>query len=615
MFSLLAPHVFHGPNPYAPVPVVVWGVRSDLTSCERSDQARRLCERHFPRLVVDDGQAVDRNPARSMACLLASWAKHALNEGGGFITEAGARMERTGRVSFWVGYHNAAVTQTAVRMATRVVSEAIKSPGSFPSHQLRRDYEWLLADCLKKHPDYQTRILMVAARERGIPVLSIAAGARIWQFGWGARGRLFFQVASNADGYVGAKAARVKVVSKDIFRGLGLPTPRAAVAVAPSDMDKAADTVGWPCVVKPADGSCGRGVTADVRSPEGLPSAFTFAKRHTAGPVLVEAQVPGEDHRLLVVRGKLAVAIRRERPVVEGNGSSSVGQLLAELNRPRVPCLAVSGYLRPVNPDAATLACLALQGLNLDDVPEKGRRVVLRSNANLSTGGTALDVTEAVHPEVRQQAELLANACEIAVAGIDYITSDVGRTASETGGGFIEINTNSGLCMVVAAGTSEAEIGSLVLGAHPGRVPVLMVIIDDALQDGVAHGLEEVSAELPGFGWVCRDRACLHRVPLSISDVATPYRFSALLKHRAVRLAMVVVSVDELYQSGVPADRFDMAVLCGVDLSPKWRRVVEAACNDVVSVTTADDVLERCRTFIQDVDKWDGSRLPADRVW
>jgi hypothetical protein len=240
--------------------------------------------------------------------------------------------------------------------------------------------------------------------------------------------------------------------------------------------------------VKPLDQAHGFGVTANITNPLDLDAAVSLATAKSR-VFMIEAHEPGCDHRLMVVDGRLIAAVRREPPTVTGDGRSSVRELVAELNSRRRGSPREVAYLSPVEDDPALAATLAAEGASMEMVLAAGRRLALRSVANRSTGGIAIDVTAEVHPQLKALAEMLAGCVGLRSAGIDYITTDIGRSPAEAGGGFIEVNAMPGLTVLIAAGKSEEEIVSLVLGERPGRIPVTLIT-------GSGVGLAEVEAAI-----------------------------------------------------------------------------------------------------------------------
>ena len=183
----------------------------------------------------------------------------------------------------------------------------------------------------------------------------------------------------------------------------GVPVPLGRPVQDVEDAWQAMQELGGRVVVKPLDGNQGKGVTVNIASREQIELAYQAA-REISGKVLVERFIPGNDFRLLVVGNRLVAAARRDPPSVTGDGIHTVAQLVEQVNRDPRRSSGHATSLSYIKLDDIALARLALQGLKPDSVPPQGTRVILRNNANLSTGGTATDVTDDVHPEVAARA-------------------------------------------------------------------------------------------------------------------------------------------------------------------------------------------------------------------
>lgn len=495
---------YHGPNPYADAAVVAGEISAHALADRESILRARADLWALSGMVQAQAEAPSEGCEDDTLLVLcqtaATWALAALNEVRGFIAHAGA--ERTGgSVLLWVGFHHPQLSRDALHLALRCLIQLLK--GELEPAQLKADLQRLWQACRLHHPDYQARILMVGAREMGVPYLPFLPGTKYWQYGWGAKARVFMESSSNQDGTLGQQWQKNKVTAKAVMNALGLPTPDHVLLQREEQVQVAVARVGFPCVLKPLDSGGGKGVTANVRSMEDAITAFRVAHRQNQGPVLVERHVQGDDHRLMVIDGQFVAAIRREPSFVVGDGQKSVAALVAELNNDRSSNMVRSRFLRPIALDEVLERHLATQSLTLTDVLPTGQRVTLRSNANLSTGGICTDLTSICHPQVRAMAVLLAKSAGLATTGIDYLTTDIARPPSETGGAFIEMNTTPGLGACVAAGWNEADIARRVLGPEVGRIPVTLTVVgDDAtLAQECSEGLS-VSLE-DDEGWVC----------------------------------------------------------------------------------------------------------------
>jgi cyanophycin synthetase len=273
--------------------------------------------------------------------------------------------------------------------------------------------------------------------------------------------------------------AQDKDLTKTLLQAAGVPVPVGRPVSDTDDAWTVAQQIGLPVVVKPQDGNQGKGVTVSVTSREQIEVAYGAA--FEIGTVMVEKFLPGSDFRLLVVGDRLVAAARRDPPHVIGDGRLTVKELVDKVNAdPR----RGDGHATPLTRikfDDIAVARLTLQYLMPESVPQKGRRVVLRNNANLSTGGTATDVTDDVHPEVAARAVAAARMIGLHVCGVDVVCETVQRPLEEQSGGVVEVNAAPGLRMHLLPSygkgrlVGEAIINHLFPPGDDGRIPVIAV--------------------------------------------------------------------------------------------------------------------------------------------
>lgn len=585
MITLRPLACWHGPNPVSVEPVLVFDLR--LAAGARPEDWAALAAA-WPALAESNADWTVDEPvaaagdgddsALTVGALLASWALQALNFCRGLLHAAGAgRTPGHGALRLWVGFHHPAVTQEAVQLAAAWLAAAARGEAADPALRARRDALWRA--CRLHHPDYQARLVMQAARVRDVPWAPAWGLPRHWRFGQGGASRVVMESSLQADGHLAARASRSKLHTKQLLRALGLPTPAWRVVSDAAQLAQAVDAVGFPCVTKPLDGHGGQGVSAGLTTRDAVQQGFEVARQHTAGPILVEAFVPGDDHRLMVVRGQLVAVIRREPPSVVGDGRSTVRELVVQANAGRDPrSLVRSGYRRRIELDASAQLQLQAQGLTPDAVPQAGLRVRVRSNANLSTGGVCTDVTAHIHPGWRVLAESLAHTLGLAMVGMDLLTVDIRHppgAAAAGPAGLVEINTHPGLDALVAAGWTEQAVGALVLDPAMGRIPVHLRVVPQALLESVLDEAEAL-AWPPGWGWASARRAGLAgqaeqaSVALAIGDGPVWPGVQVLLGHRAVTAAVVVAGDADLCRHGLPVDRADTVQRLGAELAPGW---------------------------------------------
>ncbi len=323
-----------------------------------------------------------------------------------------------------------------------------------------------------------TGSIVDAAVARGIPIRRLTDGSLV-QFGWGVKQRRIWAAEVDATSAVSESIAQDKDLTKTLLQAAGVPVPTGRPVESVDDAWVVAQRIGLPVVVKPQDGNQGKGVTVSVTSREQIEVAYGAALE--IGTVMVEKFLPGSDFRLLVVGDRLVAAARRDPPHVIGDGRLTVKELVDKVNAdPR----RGDGHATPLTRikfDDIAVARLTLQYLMPESVPQKGRRVVLRNNANLSTGGTATDVTDDVHPEVAARAVAAARMIGLHVCGVDVVCETVQRPLEEQSGGVVEVNAAPGLRMHLLPSygkgrlVGEAIINHLFPPGDDGRIPVIAV--------------------------------------------------------------------------------------------------------------------------------------------
>ncbi|TXH62199.1 MAG: ATP-grasp domain-containing protein, partial [Burkholderiaceae bacterium] len=246
-----------------------------------------------------------------------------------------------------------------------------------------------------------TGSIVNAALARGVPYRRLTEGSLV-QFGWGVKQRRIWAAEVDSTGAVAESIAQDKDLTKRLLAAAGVPVPRGRPVKDLEDGWAAAQALGLPVVVKPRDGNQGKGVTVNIVDREHFDAAYRAADE--IGEVMVEQFLPGHDFRLLVVGDKLVAAARRDPPYVVGDGVHTVRELVDKVNADPRRGDGHATSLTRIRLDDIAMARLKLQELTADSVPPTGQRVVLRNNANLSTGGTATDVTDDVHPQVAARA-------------------------------------------------------------------------------------------------------------------------------------------------------------------------------------------------------------------
>ena len=342
-----------------------------------------------------------------------------------------------------VEYSEEAVGRQAFENAQQLIQAAL-GHGSFDAAQAIADLRELDED---ERMGPSTGSIVEAAVARGIPYRRLTRGSLV-QFGWGSKQRRIQAAEIDSTSAVAESIGQDKDLTKRLLHAAGVPVPLGKPVDTVDEAWEVAQKVGLPVVLKPQDGNQGKGVTVNITDRAQLEEAYKNAADY--GTVMVERFLPGHDFRLLVVGDQLVAAARREPPQVLGDGENTVRALVDAVNLDPRRGEGHATSLTKIRLDDIAIARLAMQGLTPDSVPTKGERVILRNNANLSTGGTATDVTDDVHPEVAARAVAAAQMVGLHICGVDMVAETVLRPLEEQGGGFVEVNAAPGLRMHLA---------------------------------------------------------------------------------------------------------------------------------------------------------------------
>ncbi|MBD3157345.1 MAG: cyanophycin synthetase [Candidatus Lokiarchaeota archaeon] len=339
--------------------------------------------------------------------------------------------------------------------------------------------ETLERDYYKYSLGPSTDSIVSAADEKGIPSMRLNDYSLV-QLGYGAKNRKIEATTTDATSFVGMKIAQLKSMTKDVLKMGGLPVPEGS-AVETWDEGKAViEDIDGSFAIKPVDSSKGRGATTNLRSVESARKAFDSA-RNFSDQVLIEEHVEGRDYRVLVV-GKKVVAVSERKPAsVTGDGEHTVEELIDEVNADPMRGEGHELPLTKITIDEQTRLCLRKQQLNLDSTPEQGRKVILKTTANLSTGGVAIDKTDEIHPVNETIAIRAARLLGMDVCGVDVIAPNVTESWYQNGGRIIEINASPGLRMHIhprqgkAREPGKAIVSQLFPDEKDSRIPIIPI--------------------------------------------------------------------------------------------------------------------------------------------
>jgi GNAT-family acetyltransferase (TIGR03103 family) len=260
------------------------------------------------------------------------------------------------------------------------------------------------------------RIIVDEARRRGIAVEIEDAEAGIFKLSFGGRSISCRESLSDMTSAVTLSRCDDKALTRRLLKKVDLRVPAQLRMSRAHEISAFLERYG-SVVVKPARGEQGRSVYVDLRTEDEVSRAIE-ACRQVSDEVLVEEFVTGQDLRIIVIDGAVVAAAIRKPATVHGDGRHSIRTLIETQSRRRA---AATGGESRIPLDAETERAVRAAGHSLDDVLAEGESLAVRKTANLHTGGTIHDVTDAISPRVHDAARRAARALAIPLVGLDFI--------------------------------------------------------------------------------------------------------------------------------------------------------------------------------------------------
>ncbi|WP_061942289.1 cyanophycin synthetase [Collimonas pratensis] len=432
-----------------------------------------------------------------------------------------------------------------------------------------------------------TACIVEAADERRIPSFRLTDGNLV-QLGHGFRQRRIWTAETDQTSAIAESISSDKDLTKTLLQACGVPVPEGQVVDSPAEAWEAAEDIGLPVVVKPTDANHGRGVFIDLNTREEIETAYTLALEEGSS-VIVERFIRGNEHRLLIVGGRLAAAARGEPLSVVADGSSTILQLIeSQINsdprRGELEECPLSLVLLDQEP--VVRVELERQGYNGDSIPPAGKQVLIQRNGNVS-----IDVTDLVHPSVAAAASLAARVVGLDIAGVDLVAEDISRPLEEQRGAIVEVNAGPGLLMHLkpAEGrprpVGRAIIEHLFAAADNGRIPIVGV--------SGTHGKTTVSRliawqlHLSGnhVGLACGDGLYFAQRQVEKGDCANWESAQRVLINRAVQAAVFENSHDTILSEGLVYDRCQVGVVTNIAANDSLPQYYIGDAEEMVKVT------------------------------
>jgi len=413
-----------------------------------------------------------------------------------------------------------------------------------------------------------TGSIIEEAESRGIPWIRLNKYS-LCQLGYGANQKRIQATVTSETSSIGVEIAGDKEDTKYLLEQAEVEVPRGDIIRRESSLKEACEYVGFPLVIKPIDGNHGRGITVNINSYEEAIEAFHMAKE-VSRAVIVEKYIVGDDYRLLVINYKLVAAAKRTPAHVVGNGKSTIQELIDTVNEDPNRGYGHEKTLTQISVNDLTKNIIKSNGYTLDTIIKKDEMLILKDTANLSTGGTAEDILDIVHPANVFMAERIAKIIDLDICGIDVMTTDITKPLSETGGAVLEVNAGPGFRMHLAPTSglprniASPVIDKLFPNGSTSRIPIIAVSGTNGKTTTtrlIAH-----IAKMNGHrvGYTTTDGVYIQNRLLMKGDCTGPASAEFVLKDPTVNFAVLECARGGLLRAGLGFEKCDVAIVTNV---------------------------------------------------
>ncbi len=413
-----------------------------------------------------------------------------------------------------------------------------------------------------------TGSIVEEAESRGIPWIRLNKYS-LCQLGYGANQKRIQATVTSETSSIGVELACDKEDTKYLLEQAQVEVPRGTIISRDDNLEEACRYVGYPLVIKPIDGNHGRGITVDINSFEHALEAFNAA-REVSHRVIVEKFMTGEDYRLLVINNRLVAAAKRTPAHVVGDGKSTIEELVHIVNKDPRRGYGHEKELTEITINDLTKTIIADAGYTENSVLPAGEKLILKDTANLSTGGTAEDVTDIVHPANVSMAERISKIIDLDICGIDIMTSDISQPLSDTGGAVLEVNAGPGFRMHLAPtrglprNVAAPVVDKLFPGGNTGRIPIVAITGTNGKTTTcrlIAH-----IAKMNGHrvGYTTSDGVYIQNRLLMRGDCTGPTSTEFVLKDPTVNFAVLECARGGMLRAGLGFKNCDVAIVTNV---------------------------------------------------
>ena len=461
------------------------------------------------------------------------------------------------------------IEENVGRYAAKASVDICKALISGDSYDLEADIQRMREIREDERLGPSTGSIVEEAEARGIPWIRLNKYS-LCQLGYGANQKRIQATVTSETSSIGVEIACDKEDTKYLLEQAEVLVPRGDIIGRESSLEAACRYVGFPLVVKPVGGNHGRGITVNIKNYEDALVAFHAAK-NVSSKVIIEKYITGEDYRLLVINNVLVAAAKRTPANVVGDGKSTIKELVDEVNKDPRRGYGHENVLTKITINDLTKTIIAAKGYTEDSVPNQGEIVILKDTANLSTGGTAEDVTDIVHPSNVSMAERISKIIDLDICGIDIMTTDISKPLEETGGAVLEVNAGPGFRMHLAPTTGlPRNVAAPVVDklfpqqGNTGRIPIIATTGTNGKT--TTTRLFAHMAKMKGYrvGYTTSDGVYIQNRLLMKGDCTGPASAEFVLKDPTVNFAVLECARGGLLRAGLGFKKCDVGIVTNV---------------------------------------------------
>ena len=413
-----------------------------------------------------------------------------------------------------------------------------------------------------------TGCIVEEAVSRGIPYIRLNRNSLV-QLGYGINQKRIRATIASTTGSIAVDIACDKEETKNLLGAAEIPVPKGRIVYGEEGLEAAIESIKYPIVTKPVDGNHGKGATTDINNWEDAVKGLEAAKVYSRG-VIVEKFISGLDHRVLVINYKFVAAAIRKPASVIGDGKSTIDELIDITNLDPRRGFGHEKTLTSIKVDQFTLDILKDKNLTLESILPEGEELWLKPTANLSTGGTATDITDLVHPDNIFMCERIARIIGLDICGIDIMAKTLSEPVAESGGGVIEVNAAPGFRMHIdpAQGlprnVAEPVIDMLYPIGSSARIPIIAITGTNGKTTTtrlMAHMVKTMGYKV---GYTTTDGVYIQNQMMMRGDCTGPVSAEFVLKDPTVDFAVLECARGGILRSGLGFHNCDIAIVTNV---------------------------------------------------